>query len=64
MTGWELINNLVGELEAAREMFINLNMEDDTNVSMWLDDIRRDIERLYDYGDGFKTLTEDIIIDE
>lgn len=70
MNGIDLMNNLIDELNRARD-FINEYFESHpetrntlTEDEMLLDDIHNDLEKYYDYADSFSAVLEDIIIQE
>ena len=70
MNGIDLINNLIDELNRARD-FINEYFENHpearntlTEDEMLLDDIHNDLEKYYDYADSFSAVLADIIIQE
>ena len=66
MSGVDLMNNLIDELGRARDML--REMSDGTINSIpideLVDDIRRDLDRYYDYADSFDAALEDIEIGE
>lgn len=66
MNGIDLINNLIDELNRARDYLseisdhtVNSTIEDEL-----VDDIRRDLDRYYDYADSFDAVLEDIEIED
>ena len=70
MNGIDLMNNLIDELNRARD-FINEYFESHpetrntlTEDEMLLDDIHNDLEKYYDYADYFSAMLADIIIQE
>ena len=70
MNGIDLLNNLIDELNRARnfiyEYYENHPEERETlsENEMLLDDIRKDLDRYYDYADSFDEVLGDIEIEE
>jgi hypothetical protein len=69
MNGIDLMNNLIDELNRARD-FINEYFENHpeeketlTENEILLDDIHNDLERYYDYSDSFNAVLSDIVIE-
>lgn len=65
MNGIDLMNNLIDELNRARDYLsemsdhtVNSVIEDEL-----IDDIRRDLDIYYDYADSFDAVLEDIEIE-
>lgn len=66
MNGIDLMNNLIDELNRARD-FINEYYEyhsDSNECESLLNDMNNDLERYYDYSDSFNAMLADIIIQE
>lgn len=66
MNGVDLLNNFIDELIRARDYIseisdhtVNSVLEDEL-----VDDIRRDLDRYYDYADSFDEVLVDIEIEE
>ena len=65
MNGVDLLNNLIDELNRARDYIsemsdhtVNSTIEDEL-----VDDIRRDLDRYYDYADSFDAVLKDVEIE-
>lgn len=58
MNGIDLMNNLVKELIKCRDLLA------DTNETKLVNDIRKDLDRYYDYADSFDAVLEDIEIED
>ena len=60
MNGIDLLNNLIDELNRARDIISGYS---DGSVEL-VNDIRRDLDRYYDYADSFDAVLEDINIED
>ena len=65
MNGIDLMNNLVDELNRARDMISEMSSNDSNSIleDELVDDIRRDLDRYYDYADSFDEVLKDIVIE-
>lgn len=63
MNGIDLMNNLIDELNRARD-FLKLQMDGveipETTAEELFEDIRADLDRYYDVADSFDEVLEDI----
>lgn len=66
MNGIDLINNLIDELNRARDYISEISDHSSNFVleDELVDDIRRDLNRYYDYADSFDAVLEDIEIED
>ena len=66
MNGIDLINNLIDELNRARDYISEMSDHSSNSVleDELVDDIRRDLDRYYDYADSFDAVLEDIEIED
>ena len=66
MNGIDLINNLIDELNRARNYISEMSDHSSNSVleDELVDDIRRDLDRYYDYAESLDAVLEDIEIDE
>ena len=66
MNGIDLINNLIDELNRARDYISEMSDHSSNSVleDELVDDIRRDLNRYYDYADSFDAVLEDIEIED
>lgn len=51
MNGIDLINNLIDELERARDLLYLQNPEESSEEAVLVDDIRADLDRYFDVAD-------------
>ena len=66
MNGIDLINNLIDELNRARDYISEMSDHSSNSVleDELVDDIRRDLNRYYDYADSFDVVLGDIEIED
>ncbi|SCW63884.1 hypothetical protein SAMN05660484_02204 [Eubacterium ruminantium] len=66
MNGIDLINNLIDELNRARNYISEMSDYSSNSIleDELVDDIRRDLDRYYDYADSFDEVLQDIEIEE
>ena len=70
MSGFDLLSNMVDELNRARDFlwkYFEEHPEKRETLGedeMLLDDIRRDLDRYYDYADSFDSALNDIEIED
>lgn len=66
MNGIDLLNNLIDELNRARDYISEMSDHSSNSVleDELVDDIRRDLDRYYDYADSFDAVLEDIEIED
>lgn len=66
MNGIDLINNLIDELNRAMNYISEMSDHSSNSVleDELVDDIRRDLDRYYDYADSFDAVLQDIEIEE
>lgn len=66
MNGIDLINNLIDELNRARDYISEMSDHSCNSVleDELVDDIRRDLNRYYDYADSFDAVLGDIEIED
>ena len=66
MNGIDLINNIIDELNRARDYISEMSDHSSNSVleDELVDDIRRDLNRYYDYADSFDAVLEDIEIED
>lgn len=66
MNGIDLINNLIDELNRAKDYISEMSDHSSNSVleDELVDDIRRDLDRYYDYADSFDAVLEDIEIED
>lgn len=66
MNGIDLINNLIDELNRARDYISEMSDHSSNSVleDELVDDIRRDLDKYYDYSDSFDAVLEDIEIED
>lgn len=66
MNGIDLINNLIDELNRARDYISEMSDYSSNSIleDELVDDIRRDLDRYYDYAESLDAVLEDIEIDE
>lgn len=66
MNGVDLINNLIDELNRARDYISEMSDHSSDSVleDELVDDIRRDLDRYYDYADSFDAVLKDIEIED
>lgn len=51
MNGIDLINNLIDELERARDLLYSQNHKESSEEAVLVNDIRTDLDRYYDIAD-------------
>lgn len=62
MNGNDLLNNLIDELNRAKELIKEIaDLDDDDNLEL-IADIDADLERVYDYKDSLEVILEDLEI--
>ena len=66
MNGMDLLNNLIDELNRARDYISEIRDHSGNSIlaDKLIDDIRRDLDWYYDYADSFDVMLEDIEIEE
>lgn len=66
MNGIDLLNNLIDELNRARDYISEMSDHSSNSVleDELVDDIRRDLDRYYDYADSFDVVLGDIEIED
>ena len=66
MNGIDLLNNIIDELNRARDYISEMSDHSSNSVleDELVDDIRRDLNRYYDYADSFDAVLEDIEIED
>lgn len=66
MNGIDLLNNLIDELNRARDYISEMSDHSSNSIlgDELVDDIRRDLNRYYDYADSFDAVLEDIEIED
>lgn len=66
MNGIDLINNLIDELNRARDYISEMSDHSSNSIlgDELVDDIRRNLDRYYDYADSFDAVLEDIEIED
>ena len=65
MNGIDLLNNLIDELIRARDLISEMSDHSTNSIieDELVDDIRRDLDRYYDYADSFDELLADLEIE-
>ena len=67
MNGIDLLNNMVDELQRARECLVDLRNGEgpsDDDMLFLMEDIEADLERYYDVADSINAMVEDIVVCE
>jgi hypothetical protein len=66
MNGIDLLNNLIDELNRARDYISGMSDHSCNSIfeDELVDDIRRDLNRYYNYADSFDELLADIEIED
>ena len=66
MNGIDLLNNLIDELNRARDYISKISDHSSNSVleDELVDDIRRDLNRYYDHADSLDAVLEDIEIED
>lgn len=62
MNGVDFLNNLIDEIDRAREMVLNFCDETSARDEL-VSDIRESLEMYYDYADSLESVLEDVVID-
>lgn len=63
MNGIDLLNNMVDELQRARDVLLYIFSAGD-DIDSLINDIEADLERYYDVADSINAMVEDIVVCE